>query len=914
MEIAVSGEYEDKKKPAMDYWTFIAKDKIEEINKLFNLATTIKYKEPRIYYDDISKFDLIKIIGRKSNLDLVDPDDDHYVALSPSCSKGYINKAREKGFKFLACSDNVFPRPEDRGLYEVICGFNANIQTYDQFIQTDEQWLASVSRLVSEQEAIQALAYRQDIEQRSTAKLRAAKLLSPEKPASLRAMCEKGAAKLGVDLTDPIYANRLERELELIYQKEFEDYFYIIADICKFARERMVVGPARGSSAGSLVCYLLEITTIDPIPYNLIFERFIDINRADLPDIDIDFPWDKRDEVFDYVKEKYNSNNVARLGTVVMYKPRSAINEAGAALKIPKWKCEQVLDGLIEHSSGDARAENSIEDTFNQTTAGQNLIKDYPEIAISMEMEGHPRHYSQHAAGIVITEEPVHKFVAVDNKTGATQCDKKDAEDLNLLKIDALGLTQLSVINDCLDLIGLPKNALMNVSLEDQAAFDVINKGQLSGIFQFNGMSIRTAVKPLRVERFEDIVSITALARPGPLASGSVNEWVLRRMGETPVTYPHEIFEPYLRNTLGIVIYQEQVMEIGRNIGDLSWEDVSSLRKAMSKSLGAEFFNKYGDPWKAAAIKKGVPREIVNKIWDDLCSYGSWSFNRSHAVSYAMISYWCMWLKAHYPFEFGAATLTHESDQEKQIKILRELDQEGFGYIPFDPNYSHKDKWSAAKIDGEKKIVGPIRNVKGIGPRKAEQIDIIRSDLGLNWLDKDQVPEGLKKILRNPKTPIDTLYPISNAIMREVGGSLANRNIHTKPVNIIDINDYDGQEVLIAVVLTKIHPRHENEEIMIAKRGYARGEDELLDSLNLFVSDDTDTMFCKITRWDFPRIGKSIVDRGRAGKALYALKGVIKIYVTFRMMTVKQVRYLGDMDPRDEDQQKFAEAVEQGEV
>ena len=549
------------KKVTLDYWTFIAKDSLVPLHELFELATTQFRYEPLITYEQAQEAQgLFKIVGHRSKLELVKPDPDLFIVLAPSCAKGYITKALAADHQLIACSDNKYTLKEDKTMYEVIVGRGASVQTYDQHIQTYSEWLESIGDKTSEDACAVAVMNRERVLKGSTADLKKSTLLQPKKPQTLRAMCEEGARLLKCDLTNPVYAARLEKELRLIDEKKFEDYFYIIADLVQWARARMIVGPARGSSCGSLVCYLLRITTVDPIPYALIFERFIDINRTDLPDIDIDFSDRQRHLIFEYMAKKYGADHIARLGTVAMYKAPSAIKEAGTALQVPKWKCDAVVDSLLKRSAGDSNALDVLKDTFETMQAGKELIEEYPEMMLAAKMEGHPRHYSQHAAGIVLTQEPVNRFVAIDRRTGATQCDKKDAEELNLLKIDALGLTQLSVFEYALELAGLDRLALEKIPLDDPAAFKVLSDAKFCGIFQFNGMALQSIVKQFEVTCLNDIVSVTALARPGPLSSGSAQEWVYRKKGVNTVLYPHKMFEPYLKDTLGIVTYQEQVM------------------------------------------------------------------------------------------------------------------------------------------------------------------------------------------------------------------------------------------------------------------------------------------------------------------------------------------------------------------
>jgi DNA polymerase-3 subunit alpha len=639
------------------------------------------------------------------------------------------------------------------------------------------------------------------------------------------------------------------------------------------------------SSCGSLVCYLLRITTIDPIPHDLLFERFIDVNRNDMPDIDIDFQDDRRHLVFDYVAEKYGAERVARLGTVNTYQPRSALHEVGGAFEIPKFRTDRVIEVLIERSSGDARALDTLLDTLDSTDAGRELMIDYPEARIATKMEGHPRHAGQHAAGIVITDKPVSHYVAVDNRTGATMCDKKDAEALGLLKIDALGLTQLNVLARTLELAGQPKDRLDNIPLDDQRAFDIINRKQYAGIFQFMGQALQSVARLIRLDNFHDFAAISALARPGPLVSGGAQNWVKRKNGQAP-DYPHPLLKPYLEKTLGVVTYQEQIMQIAREVGGMTWEDVTKLRQSMSKSLGKEYFDQFGDRFKAGAHAKGIPMETLEPLWDSLCAFGSWAFNLSHSVAYGMVSYQCCYAKAYWPYEFAAASLDVEGDPDRQIKMLRELAAEGMGYVPVDRELS-TDRWQVGIIDGERKLIGPLSNVYGIGPKMVKQI--MEAKYGRVGA---KMPPRAEKLLAKPETAIDSLTPIGDAFKRVMPDPRV-RNIHTEPtpINSITLDD-DGEDRLFFCVFEKINLRDLNEEINVAKRGGKRAEGQTR-YLNLFLKDDTGTIFGRINADAYIEKGQPIVERGAPGKNLYAVKGRIGASPNFTMMWIDLVRFIG---------------------
>lgn len=875
VELAVTPSINDKK-PVRSYMTFMARGSLAPIHELLERATAQFRYEPLLTYEDVNRIDptLVSVfVGRRPLTELLVSRPGLFLDASPATPLPVLQWAEASGLTILASSDNVYPTAIDAQAYEILCGRGASSQTYPQHILSHDEWLMHMDGRRDWIGNAEALASE------FTATLTPAEIMRPEKLMSLEAMCRAGAEKLGCDLNDPVYAARLDRELGLIASKAFEDYFYIIADLVGYAKQHMFVGPARGSSCGSLVCWLLGITTIDPIPHGLLFERFIDITRTDLPDIDIDFNDVRRPMVFEYLKNKYGASHVARLGTVAMYKPRSAINETAAALKVPKWRTDAFTAGIIERSGGDSRARQGIEDTFADTEIGRKLLEDFPEMEIATRLEGHPRHYSQHAAGVVVTQEPTAEYVASDARTGATHCDKKDAEDLNLLKIDALGLTQLGVFEDCLEMIGKSRQWLMDYPLDDPAAWEVLNKQRWAGIFQWNGNVLQSLTQQFTVSEFEDMVTITALARPGPLASGGANHWIERKNGKEAITYPHPAFEPSLSSSLGIVIYQEQVMQLGREVGNLTWDDVTALRKAMSKSLGKEFFDQFGDRFKEGAVANGVPRDILDKVWDDLCQYGAWAFNRSHSVAYGLVSYWCCVLKAHHPVEFAAATLTAETDPDKQLKVLREMAAEGVTYRAVDPERS-TDKWTAHQGT----LLGPLTSVKGLGPKLLREVLSARAN-GM------PMPKRAVKLLAEPKTTIDDLYPIESRI-KELVPDFHEAGIITPPRKLIDLHPTGRDEDCVVVVrVAEINPRDYNEVASVVKRGYRMsGQTKYL---NLVLEDDTDRILARVNRYDYERLAKGIIEVGAPGKALWVFK--TRLASDFRILYIGRAKHLGMM-------------------
>ncbi len=857
-EILVTANATDRTvRPAGTMMAFLARTDagLRELYQLMSLANDQFYYLPRLSYDQVNAVSdgLWVLSGVSANLDRLERRAHVLLEVNPS-GGAWNRRVARMDWPAVVCADNVYPSPGDRKAYEILAWQNKNTRATVMHLADEYELRAAIP------EATDAMfALTETVAASCVAKLPRAAMVSPEKPKSLLDMCVEGALARGISLGRPEYAARLDRELTMIAQKGFEDYFYVIADLVNEAKKHMLVGPARGSSAGSLVCYLIGITDVDPILHGLMFERFIDITREDLPDIDIDFQDEHRDLMFTYLEERYGKERVGRLGTVMRYKAKSVMGDVAKELGIPEWEIKNVKDAIVERSSGDARAQFAIKDTLEGLEIGQALVKKYPAVMIAGELEGHATNTGKHAAGVVVAAEPVRYFCS-QSEHGILCIDKKDAETLNMLKIDALGLRTLSVLQDCLDQIGKDRQWLLDYRLDDAEAFEVLNAERFAGIFQFEGYALQILTRQMKVKEFNDIVAITSLARPGPLHSGAATEFVKRRTGREPVTHMHALAEPITAETYGIVIYQEQVMAMGRAIGKLSWEHVSELRKAMSKSLGEEFFNQYWVKFEAGAAENGIGSAEARRIWERMCTFGSWAFNKSHAVSYGLISYWCAMLKAHYPLEFAAACLRNATGDEQSVKILRELVRAGFEFVPVDPLKSGLN-WSVV----EGKLLGGLINIKGLGRSKAEDILKRRAE-GRGY------QPGQAKLLAVPRTPFDDIFEAE----RRYGDWYANpraHNIVSGPVSYIkDINE-PGEYVFIGRIMEK-NLRDMNEYGSVVKRGgrLMKGQTQFL---NLLLEDDTGNIIGKIERRDFDALGKPLIEGAKIGQ-WYLWKGVIR--------------------------------------
>jgi DNA polymerase III alpha subunit len=828
------------------FWTFIAKnnDGLREIYRLTERAFANFYYFPRLKWSDVAEIS------------------DNVITISPNipgadftaCGQGYQNGS-------LALDNNQYPEVFDREVYELLAGsrkqgtgyiFNFNNATYPQHILNAEEWMAEYNNPVAVQNTYV-------VARQCDATIPKAEMIKWSGGQDIAQLCFSNKKKVK-NWTDE-YTDRLNYELQLIHDKGYNDYFLIVSDLIKHAKKTMLVGPARGSSAGSLVCYLLDITEVDPIEHRLIFERFIDINRFDLPDIDIDFPDTKREAVVKYLKHKYGRDKVMCLANVNRLKAKSAIGEFAKGLGIPSYETAGVKGAIIERSSGDARAAMCIADTFETTEPGKLFISKYPAMGLVSRIEDHASHAGKHAAGILVSTLPLCNYGSLEDRSGIIMMDKKDAEYIGLLKIDCLGLRNLSILEGVAEQIGKPIHFYYDLPLNDQKTFDLFNAERLNGIFQFEGNALQLIVKQMGVRNFNDIAAITALARPGALNSGGTARYIKYVTGEQEPTYYSKTHMDITRDTFGIVVYQEQMMEIARQVGGMSWADTSDLRRAASKSMGDEFFGRYKDKFITGALANGYSPEECQILWQDISSSGSWSFNKSHAVSYGLISYWTAWCKANHPMEFAVSSLNNAASTDNAIKLLRDLIQsEGYDYLAVDPDLSGIG-WSYSGNT----LIGGLTNIKGIGDAKAKTILQARAK-------QRPLSASLYKLLKNPVTDFDILFPCKHH-WGHLYTDPKSYNLDGKPMLIKDINGR-GEYVFIGCLRDR-NLRDLNEQVFLEKRGGQRIE-EYTQYLNLKLEDDTDIITCKIDRYKYEALGKSIAESGRIDKDWYLVRGKIK--------------------------------------
>ena len=542
-------------------------------------------------------------------------------------------------------------------------------------------------------------------------------------------------AECGVALTDDkkkVYWERLEYELKVIVQMGFPDYFLIVQDFINWAkRNHIPVGPGRGSGAGSLVAYALKITDLDPLPYNLIFERFLNPERVSMPDFDVDFCQWRREEVIQYCVEKYGFSNVAQITTFGKMQAKGAVKSVGRAMNLGYSRVDQFTKLFPPDLGITLKDALEQEPRLKEEMEKDEALKDCMNYAL--KLEGLASHTSVHAAGLVISDGDMTNFVPVyttDGKSYITQYEMKPTEKVGLVKFDFLGLKTLTVIDTAVSLVRKNKDPNFNIGkipLDDRAVYEMVSKGHTVGIFQCESMGMTQLILKLKPSTFEDIIALVALFRPGPLGSGMVDDFVERKHGRQKISYPHPSLAPILKDTYGMILYQEQVQKIAAVLANYSLGEADLLRRAMGKKI-AEEMAKQKTRFVTGSVENDIDKKLAEEIFDLMAEFAKYGFNKSHSAAYGLVSYQTAYLKTHYPEEFLAASMTCDMDNtEKIIRYAEDCVRLGFTIMPPDINRSFKD----FDVPGPGKIGFALAAIKGVGEAVLEPLIKERENHGL---------------------------------------------------------------------------------------------------------------------------------------------------------------------------------------
>ena len=508
----------------------------------------------------------------------------------------------------------------------------------------------------------------------------------------LREICFTGLRKRFAEVTEEL-EERLDYELSVIKSMGFEPYFLIVWDFVKYAKEQgIMVGPGRGSAAGSLVAYCLNITNINPMTYGLLFERFLNPERISMPDFDIDFCYERRSEVIDYVTEKYGKDKVAQIITFGTMAARAAVRDVGRALGIPYARVDTIAKMIPWEPNITIKKALKMEKRLSEEMENDKEVKDLIENAIALE--GLSRHASTHAAGIVLSEKPLTNYVSLQKTADGEICTQyamAELEELGLLKMDFLGLRTLTVISNTLKIIQHTQGKkidINNIPTTDKGVYKMLSAGKSIGVFQLESDGMRDLVKRLKPENIDDITALLALYRPGPLGSGMIEDFINRKKGEIEIKYPHPSLEPILKETYGVIVYQEQVMKVASELAGFSLGQADILRKAMGKKQ-KKVMEKQRELFIKGAQKNKIKKNVAVEVFDLIAYFAGYGFNKSHSVSYAFISYQTAYLKKNFPVEYMASLLTSIMGNNDKIPLyIRECQNMGIQILPPDINQS----------------------------------------------------------------------------------------------------------------------------------------------------------------------------------------------------------------------------------
>jgi DNA polymerase-3 subunit alpha len=742
-----------------------------------------------------------------------------------------------------------------------------------------------------------------------------------------RRWLNEGWAYRGCDSLPPRqrreYKERLRYEATIIEDKDFIDYFLIISDLVRWCKDNDIgVGPARGSSAGSLACWLLRITEVNPMDYpeDLIFERFIDVTREDLPDIDIDFNSSKRYMIRDYLNAKYGEEQVGNIGTFTKYKGKNSLDAAARVFHVPKWEVERIKDVLIERSSGDLRASATLEDTAEQFPQAREVFERYPDLGSALDLEGNYAGFGIHSAGVVISTGPITEVAAIyervvkGERRQVISMDKYDAEKKGLLKIDILGLSTMEALDNMRQDMGWSLDDLYNLPTDDPEVILGFKQNDVIGVFQFEGRACRYVNGALQPDNFKQVYDVTALGRPGPLHNGAANAYIDIKHGRAEYEALHPAMGNICDNTFGQIVYQEQILRILGEIGGFPHTHRSEVRRIISKKLGDQEFNRRWGAFLSGALElhgsTGMTEELARNIWMRCITAGSYAFNAAHAVSYGMIGNACMWFKRHEPDVFYPHQLNVTGDNDRVKLLLRDSQRfgrrveirpphplyssrtwrredgalvAGFSQVPGIGDKTADDIVSAREAGGHFQDWDDLRVVKGIGAKTVEKIRTFAEDsddpFGALWLDRaiaavrDEIESGkLGDLPRPTHRAVDLPYERGEDIEVVWLGTIYQRNER----DLFEFNQAKGAEL----------------DLSDPKRPLLNGEpirDPHLDKWVVLVGDDeTDQMGLRVDRWKYPRLRDKIW-RLRPGTDLVLVRGVKPGWMPTRQISISEI-------------------------
>ena len=670
---------------------------------------------------------------------------EHGLRDEPVVRQGIQRISEKTGLPVVATNDCHFHRREDVEAHRVLIGIGQNktlAEMAHDYAYNDEFYVkspAEMARLFGDQPGV--LARTKEIADRCHVTFPEGEFYLPRYPVPdgklpddyLEELAREGLERRLADgrrrrNPEAEYRSRLETELAIIHSMGFDGYFLVVWDFIKYAREHAIpVGPGRGSAAGSLAAYSLRITDIDPLEYDLLFERFLNPDRVSMPDIDIDFCQRRRDEVIDHVRAVYGDENVSQIATFNILQARSCIRDVGRVMGMSFGETDRIAKLVPEGVS--VTLDSALRDSPRLAEA----VKASPDVTrlfeIGKRLEGLARHCGMHAAGVVIAPRPVREIVPLYRTSRdeiVTQFDKDVIEKLGLLKMDFLGLKTLTVIDDCLhslEAAGIPVPDFGLSSFDDPKVYDLFCAGDTDGIFQFESSGMRDLLRTVQPRKFEELAALNALYRPGPMQWTA--EYADRKHGRQPITYIFPELEEILAETYGVIVYQEQVMRIAVKIAGFSMARADTLRKAMGKKI-KELIDEQGNHFIAGGVAKGHPREKVAALWRQIVPFAQYGFNKSHSVAYAYVAYQTAYLKAHHPLHFWAAMLSSEvANSDKLAAYVAMLGASHLRVLGPDINASQL----AFTVEGDAIRVG-LAAVKGVGEGASQAIVDARGRVG----------------------------------------------------------------------------------------------------------------------------------------------------------------------------------------